>query len=385
MHLVINAGDLVYPQRSFYGLLAGIIDYALKQPETDAVTLLETHVGGPAVDRSLLPVHPKLKYKRVLFPVDWVRILGGALSLLRVESLVPGADVFFSMSIQATPRAVKIPAIVTVHDLTPLIFPKLMAGSVEPIRLKIKFIVDTADLIVVDSKHTRADLQRLFKVRPERVRVVPVGVDERFGPQKPDRSLLAERYGLTGDYLLYVGAVGLHKNVATLIKAFSVLAKRFDDLKLAIAGRDAEGAAKEKELAQSLGPADRVRFLGEIPSLDESDDLIHLYCGAKVFATASLYEGFGLPPIEAMACGTPVVCSNAASLPEAVGEAALTIEPLDAEGFAQNIRRILEDETLAAELRGRGFCQKEKFSAERMHRAYFELFSSAVSRAGPKS
>jgi len=187
------------------------------------------------------------------------------------------------------------------------------------------------------------------------------------------------RYGLEGPFLLSVGSLEPGKNRERLLQAFARLQARGLKHTLVVAGQRAWRYEGEAPLARRLGLADSVRFLGHVPQAD----LPALYSAADLFVFPSLYEGFGLPALEAMACGTPVVASNVSALPEVVGDAALQVSPLDVEALADAIERLLRDDRLRADLRERGLERARQFSWEKAARRTAEVYSwASVARKG---
>lgn len=243
------------------------------------------------------------------------------------------------------------PAVVTVHDLIPLLLPAYR-GS--PLVRAYSWLqaraCRSADAIVVDSECSKRDLLRLLGVPAKRVHVIYLGVDGRY---TPDRSGAAP---LDKPYVFYIGGWDVRKNVPTLIRAFGQIAAKYPDLVLAIAGEPGSNSTMFPDLRRIAAPlGDRVRFLGRVSEADK----LALYRHAELFAFPSLYEGFGLDPLEALACGCPVVSSNASSLPEIAGDAALLFDPHDEHALADAMRQALAD---PEPLRASGPPQAAKFS-----------------------
>ena len=237
-----------------------------------------------------------------------------------------------------------------------------------------------ADLVLADSAHTRSDIVSLLGVSPGKVQVLYSGVPARFRPEPEpgERDRLMALYGVGGrPYVLSVGTIQPRKNYLRLIRAFAnlkpeTLKPETNDaaLQLVIAG--GRGWLYEDIFAEAEKYGDRVRILGFV---DEAD-LPALYRNAALFAFPSLYEGFGLPVLEAMACGVPVVCSNASSLPEVAGDAALLVDPLDADGLTGAMRRVLEDGDLRRGMVARGIAQAGRFTWERAAHQLLDTFGS---------
>ena len=255
--------------------------------------------------------------------------------------------------------------ILTVHDLAFLLYPECADAH---LRDYLEHVVPRsaarADFVVADSANTLNDVVCLLGVAPERVAVVPGGVESRFRPEEDHARIEALRHRLGLDrtpFILWLGVLEPRKNVRRLMEAFGLL-KRREDLPhhLLLVGRRGWLADDIFEFAQRSPFREAIHFTGFV----EDEELPTLYSAADLFVFPSLYEGFGLPALEAMACGTPVVAAAAASLPEVVGDAGLLVEPTDVEQLADAMRRLLTDEALRAELCQRGLAQAQRFSWE---------------------
>jgi len=264
--------------------------------------------------------------------------------------------------------------ILTVHDLLWPIYSKIA----DPFHrcmygLFFERSVHEADTIMTVSQSTARDLERVYKVPEAKIEVIYHGVSSVFKPQ--DRLAAAEyvanRYGASKDYILTVGTIGPHKNLITVVKAMKVLRQRGAlSFQLLVVG--AQGRRNSEVLAalQSSHMTDNdFRFLGFVPE----EDLPMLYSGASSFVFPSLYEGFGLPLVEAMACGAPVIASNTSSIPEVVGEAALLVPPTQPEAFAEAILRVRSDEGLRRAMIEKGI---DRASCFRWDTAARQLMSS---------
>jgi glycosyltransferase involved in cell wall biosynthesis len=260
-------------------------------------------------------------------------------------------------------------SVVTVHDLGYHRFPEAHTLSQNVyLRWSTRYNARNAARILADSEATRRDLMLYYRVSESRIAVVYPGRDESMAPVV-DPVLLAAvraRYGIVGPYLLYVGTLHPRKNLVRLVQAFAQLPARdsefpLHDLRLVLAGQP--GWLYDEIMAQirRLGLQDRVLLTGYVPD----SDLPALLSEAVAFVFPSLYEGFGLPVLEAMACGTPVVCSSTSSLPEVAGEAALLIDPLDVAALAEALFRVVTDQGLRRALVERGFGQAKMFSWQR--------------------
>lgn len=257
------------------------------------------------------------------------------------------------------PYGTPCPSIVTVHDLIPLLYPQYFTALQRLVfGMAMRLAVGRARWIIADSESTARDLRARLHARTDRVVVIHLGVDATMQPAPAERiETMRARYGLAESYVLYVGSNKPHKNLARLVEAYARIAGR-EQTPLVVAGHwDAEHP-EARERAEQLGLGQSVRWLGAIPA----GDLPALYSGATLFVFPSEYEGFGLPVLEAMACGTPAITSNVSSLPEVAGDAALTVAPSDTEALSDAIARVLHDGDLRTQMRARGLRQAAQFN-----------------------
>lgn len=278
-------------------------------------------------------------------------------------TFLEGLDVFHLGEFHF-PRGGAAPTVATVHDLTTLILPEQHVWLNRALHARrFRWIRKRAARIIVVSESTGRDLTRLLEISPERVvRIYEArGHDDGPSPAKHTHEVLA-RHGLDETpYVLAVGTLEPRKNQERLVRAFSELPPRFDDVHLAIAG--GEGWRSEgirRALRESSAP-ERIRLLGRVPG----QDLPALYAEARVFAFPSLYEGFGLPILEAMASGTPVLTSDVSSLPEVAGDAALLVDPHSTDAIRDGLERLLEDAGLRGRLARRGRERERRFTWRR--------------------
>jgi len=270
------------------------------------------------------------------------------------------------------------PAVVTVHDLGYEHFPETHpAMSRAYLRWTTRRHVRHAAYLVADSQATKDDLVDLYGASPDRVRVVLLAPDAHLAPPSPeDVARVRHLQGLPPDapYLLHVGTLQPRKNLPRLLAAFAALKDDHPELRLVMAGMRGWGHEDLAGQAWRLGIADSVCWTGYLPH----DLLAALYGGATALAMPSLYEGFGLPVVEAMACGTPVLCSGTSSLPEAAGGAALLVDPLKIDAIAAGLRRLVEDADLRAQLRGRGLMRAAKLSWESSARQVLQVLTAVT-------
>lgn len=267
------------------------------------------------------------------------------------------------------PRRLPCPYVVTAHDLLDHMY-RARSGSSLKRFLHFHFtkrVLKHAERIFAVSKFTKSEIEKLFGIDPRKIEVVYNAIDHRFltgHATDADRQFLAERYQVTYPFLLYAGRISPHKNLVRIIEAFSALKAdlvkqdEYPDLKLIIIGDE---LSKHPDLRRTVvrgGVQNDVRFMGFVPI----DVLRIFYDLAKVFVFPSLYEGFGLPPLEAMAHGTPVLTSNTSSIPEVVGNAAVIVNPENVFEMMRALERVLLDHSLREKMRQRGYEQVKKFS-----------------------
>ena len=231
--------------------------------------------------------------------------------------------------------------------------------------------------ILTCSQHSRHDIIRFYHVKEEKIVVIPLSVSSIYRVEKDQAKILEfkAKFKLPLQYLLYVGNLKPHKNVKSIILAFEKLAADFPDLHLVIAGPRAHTFRELCALTEEANLQDRVIFIGKIT---ESDEPHLLYNGACVFVMPSLYEGFGLPPAEAMACGVPVVTSNTTSIPEVVKDAGILVNPTDTVEIARGIRQLLRDKDLRARCIQKGLTYAQEYEEDKVSRRMYDFFKNLV-------
>ena len=277
-----------------------------------------------------------------------------------------GPDVYHAPH-YVLPAAIGCRSVVTIHDCIHLMFPQYLRNRAAHAyaRAAMWTAARRSDCILTVSEASKRDILHFFNVPPEKIVVVYNAIDEQFWitPPEEDAARVRERYQLNHQFVLYVGNIKPHKNLVRIIEAFDDLRRTGvdDDLKLLIIGDEISKLPALRRAVHRHKLHKQVRFLGYV----SNETLAILYRLASVFVFPSLYEGFGLPPLEAMASGTPVVTSNVSSLPEVTGDAAVLVDPYDVESIADGMRRVLTDPQLAAEMRRKGLARAREFSWER--------------------
>jgi len=284
------------------------------------------------------------------------------------------------------PRALPCPYVMTVHDmLEHMSRAREQSGFWRSLHFQLtRRVLRGAARILAVSNFTRTEIEKLFGIPSSRIEVVYNAIDERFlhgHATAADREMIAKRYQVTYPFLLYAGRISPHKNVVRMIEAFSALKtelerdQSYPDLKLIIIGDDLSGNPDLRRTVVRSGVQNDVRFLGFVPI----EVLRIFYDEAKIFVFPSLYEGFGLPPLEAMAHGTPVVTSNVSSLPEVVGNAAVLVNPENIFEIMRALHRVLTDQALRDRMKERGYQQVTKFSWETSVRRIMEVYRHPAS------
>jgi alpha-1,3-rhamnosyl/mannosyltransferase len=325
-------------------------------------------VAAPQVFVHRLPRRPTLYLDQALLP-----------RALRETK----ATVFFSPYYKA-PLAAPCPTVVTIHDLIPVTFPAYTRGWRQgfaiAFRLWATLLGRRATAVVTDSEYSKREVADRLGIPAARIHVMPIGVGREFHPdhQPEDIRSTVARYGIGGPYLLAVGNFLPHKNLSRLVEAHALLpTSERARMALVLAGSPA-----------GHGPAhtpDRRTFARDgviMPGFIAPEDLPRLYAGAPALVCASLAEGFGLPVVEAMACGTPVACARAGALPEVAGDAALYFDPTSAADMAAALRRITADETLRGTLRAHGLSRARDFDPRKTTARLVDLLETIAVTSG---
>lgn len=348
----------------------GINAYFLGRPETGSGQytrcLLEALTRVDSANEYLL-LSPS-SVSRVQSPQSPIRNLSENLSKLWFEQVsFPRACRRLDLAhvpYFASPLFPIVPTVVTIHDLIPLLLPAYRGSPL--VRLYTRLVAAAArkaQAIITVSQASKGDIVRCLRIPPERVHVTYEAAGEAFQPlrDKTRLAVIRQKYSLPDRYLLYLGGFDQRKNLLTLLRAFALLANKHQ-AGLVIAGqlppRDSLLFPDPCRVAKKLGIIRKVIFTGWVPEEDKPA----LFSGAVAFVFPSLYEGFGLPVAEALACGTPVIASNRSSLPEVVGEGGILVEPTDVQALSEAMEALLVDDALRAELQQKALIQAAKFS-----------------------
>ena len=288
-------------------------------------------------------------------------------------------DIFFSPAHYA-PRFSPIKTVVTIHDLAYFYYPQeFKKNDLWQLKSWTKYSVKKASKIIAVSKNTKEDLAKFYKINPSKITVIYNGYDTgRFHNQLGTGRInkIKKKYKISGDYIIYLGTLQPRKNIEALIRAFSQVAKHFNRLKLVIAGKRGWLYKSIFSQTKELALEKKIIFTDFVPD----EEVPFLLAGAQLFVLPSLYEGFGITALEAMACGTPVLVSRTSSLPEVVGKAGLYIEnPKNYSEISQKIIQIMENQKQRKELSIRGIKRAKKFSWKKCAKETLQTIKGALS------
>jgi glycosyltransferase involved in cell wall biosynthesis len=325
--------------------------------------------------RALILRSDRPNFENVLWriPGSAMNLIWEQLRLLSAEDILGNIDVLH-VPYEYLPRVRSAKTVVTVHDVTFLKHPQLLEPSfVKLYTQRIRKITERADRVVVVSESTRLDLLEFTGVPEKRVKVILSGVDTRFKPVRDIASISAvsRHYGIGNSYVLFVGAADEDKNLIRLATAFAAVHKDHPAVQLVLVGSAHWGFDRLMAKLSSMNLTDGVVRTGYVAD----HDLPALYSGARLLAIPSIHEGFGLPALEAMACGTPVLCSDISSLPEIVGDAGLKVDPYSVDAIENGLRVLLEDTSLAELYAKRGLARAQRFSWEAAARQVMSLYA----------
>lgn len=270
-----------------------------------------------------------------------------------------------------------IPQVVVVHDVLPLHFPEEYPRQQYYFRHFVPMILRRSRTVIADSESTKRDVISCYGIDPNKICVIPAGYDQRLFHPNVDAKIVKTKYALD-QYILHVGNLQPHKNLRRLITAFSVIAPRCRHKLVIVGTKDPRYYPALERLVSTLGLNERVIFLDYIPL----HDLPAVYSGAGLLVLSSLYEGFGLPSLEAMACCCPLVVSKVASLPEVCGEAAYYVDPRQTDSIAEGIYKVLADGNLRARLIRSGSERVQLYSWEKTAKETLRVLDKAINAGG---
>lgn len=346
-------------------VLSSFLEWATQNTEHEFLLLGNQHtefrVTSERVDARIVHETSRLVWDQLTLP----RLLGKT-----------GTEVFLSPYYKG-PLVCPCPVVVTANDLIDLHFPRAGIVGRRLLPLWMRMMLHSASHVLTLSEHSRQDIAATLRVDASRITAVPLAVDDRFRcrPSAQETRSVRERYSLPDRYVLYVGRCSPHKNVITLVRAWSKLPADFRQrYALVLAGGDVS-------LFRRAADAHSVDAI--IPGFVQDADLPGIYAGATILGFPSLYEGFGLPPLEAMSCGIPVIASNATAIPEVVGNAAKLVDPLDVSAWTKALVDLLESDEALRQLAAAGVARAALFTEERTAAVMLEVLVGAARRGTP--
>jgi glycosyltransferase involved in cell wall biosynthesis len=304
-------------------------------------------------------------------PINWSKaIKENRIDVIHLPShMMPQISPFFLNS--------NVKKVLTIHDLIPVLFKKNMPFFYKLWGPTLKFIKDKPDYIITDSENTKNDCINHLGIHEDKIKVINLAADKRFKLIK-NKSIIKEelkiKYNISTPFILYVGSVELRKNIPFLIKSFYKLLNKGLKLKLVLIGSQGYGFNEILNIIKKLGISNDILLLGYVPFAD----LIKFYNSADLFVFPSLYEGFGLPPLEAMACSCPVITSNTSSLPEVVGDAGILIDPNNFNALTDEMYQILTNESLRIDLSKKSLNQAKNFSWEKTSKETWKIYEKVL-------
>jgi glycosyltransferase involved in cell wall biosynthesis len=375
MQIAIDYTPAVHQRAGIGRYTRGLVQALTSLDAENRYSLLVMGRAGAQFIPTTLPTNFRLRFA----PISdrWATVLWYRLNLpLPVELLSGRADIFYGPSFTLPPSFA--PSLLTVHDLSFLRYPQgahpaLLAWLTKAVPRSLR----RAHHVLADSKSTRADLIQLMQVPANQITVIGAGVGERFQPVNEPETLarVRARYQLPDRFILSVSTLEPRKNFTGLIAAFNQMTvSSVSDLHLVIAGGKGWLYDDIFAVAETSPFRERIHFAGYVAD----EDLPALYNLATLFAFPSHYEGFGIPVLEAMACGTPVVCADNSSLPEIAGDAALLVEAADTDALADAMHQLLTDASLRERLVQRGFAQARKFTWEKAAKRLIQAYHNVL-------
>lgn len=330
-----------------------------------------------ALERGRLPSAANFRVLEKPIPFRLARLLLES-AAVRAESVIGPLDVFHALD-HTAPQLRDGRLVVTIHDLASLAHPGRQYTSPEfqgPRMSRVRALAERADLIIAVSHHTKRDIERLLGISPAKIRVVYEAAEQRFKPLDSPTTLAAARlqYHLPDRFVLFVGTLEPRKNIPVLLRAYDALIRGTQiEHKLVIVGRLGWSYGEVFKTIADLHLEKHVLWLGHVPR----EDLPVLYNLAAVFVYPSAYEGFGLPPVEAMACGTPVVAPDNSCFPEVLGEAAMLVQSSDVHALADGLCRMIADDDLRARYASLGIARAACFSWDSAAKETLDVYTEA--------
>jgi glycosyltransferase involved in cell wall biosynthesis len=384
MKIILDGSDAVVGVSAIRRYTINLIRELISGYPDDRVTVFLTYFRGASqVMDELVGSGKNVSRIRYALPRRLSLPLWELLGVPRVDWFTGPADVFHALGDDGPPVKGAV-YILTLHGLVYMTRPDLIDPVyVQKKRSWLQRMSGRADYFIAVSEHTKIEFLSCFpEIDPRRVRVIPLGIGSEFRvlERRTVQEKLKAEFQINRPYILYVGGLGTHKNIQGILRGFSFVVQRYPDLDLVLAGGPGRGYAEIQALASEERLRDRVKVIGYVAQ--ETDRLPLLYNGAECFVFPSFSEGWTSPPLEAMACGTPVLTSNVSSLPETVGDAALTVDPSCPEAIGHAMDRLLIDSALRADLQRKGLKHSSRFTWKRCAESTHALYRDAATAHG---
>ena len=380
MKIILDGSDAVVGVRAIRRYTINLIRELISGYPDDHFTVFLTYFRGDSrVMDELVGSGRNVSRVRYALPRRLSLPLWELLGVPRVDWFTGPADVFHALGDDGPPVKGAV-YILTLHGLIYMTRPDL----IDPVyarkkRSWLQRMSGRVDYFIAVSEHTKTEFLGCFpEIDPRRVRVIPLGIGSEFRvlERRTVQEKLKDEFQINRPYILYVGALDTHKNIQGILRGFSFVAHRYRDLDLVLAGDPGHSYAEIQARAAEGHLRERVKVISYVGQ--ETDRLPLLYNGAECFVFPSFSEGWTSPPLEAMACGTPVLTSNISSLPETVGDAAVTVDPSCSEAIGHAMERLLTDSTLRADLQRKGLRHSGRFTWKRCAESTHALYRDAV-------
>jgi len=364
MKIGIDISQIVYEGTGVATYTRELVKSLVKVGDKDEFIVFGSSLRLRRLLKEFLTSLPKenVKGNFSFLPPKLLEFLWNGVHLFPVENLVGEVDIFHS-SDWLEPPTKKAKKVTTIHDLTVYKYPETFFARgghdiVKNQKRKLFFAKQECDLIICVSENTKQDAMEILKIPEKKLKVIYEAPDSIYFPRNQDEvEKVKNKFKINGDYLLCVGTREPRKNIDRVLMAFVEISRAYPELSLVIAGKYGWGDKKLKVKSEKL----KVRILGFV----EKEDLASLYSGAEAFVYPSLYEGFGLPILEAMACGCPVITSNIGSMRELAAGFSVLVDPQSTDSIAENILKLLKNNDLRQELKIKGLKRAGEFSWEK--------------------
>ncbi len=378
-NIVIDMSPLIHGSRAVRRCTASMASELLKN---NSINYNLLYFDYKRRDEKYLKTYSyNAKKKVILIPYRFLIPLWEKFSWPKLETIIQDCDILYTNEFYFPPAKNSL-VLATIHGLAYRIIPeKISPKFVESLNQGLLYVLNHADYLISVSETTKKELISHVGVSPQRIYVVTHGVDKHFRKNQnvqEVRDQLKKKYGLIRPYILYVGAIGFHKNIMGILSAYQKLSQKLSH-DLVMAGPPDSAWDSANKFVYDCGLSENVHFLGHI---HKTDDLSDIYNGADLFVFPSFYEGWTSPPLEAMACGTPVITSNCSSLPETVGDAAIKVDPNNTEELAYQMKEVLNDKLLQNALVERGLAHVKSHTWEKAATKMMQVFTD-IKMKGP--